>query len=295
MASDLFLFDDFSLSPILDSSFDFFQDPIFENSEKLEKIDPAKFENLSIYQEPSSQNGLNFETQLSDFADLEVKIEDLQIPNHPVLGYQSFGPHSYGGAENVERFMQRSFSSNSFNGKPNFVFRNNFDFAFENQNLGNQIMSYEESNLRSGQMRRVCSTGDLHQVTKSQGNDGSPLGVLSNSYSEEANFKVGRYSAEERKERIHRYRAKRNQRNFNKTIKYACRKTLADNRARVRGRFARNDENVDIIPKTPNFNLFEEVQDQRWVEGYNEEEGTIRGGQMFNIFAPTQFQYYGFS
>jgi len=36
---------------------------------------------------------------------------------------------------------------------------------------------------------------------------------------EEANFKVGRYSAEERRERIDRYRAKRTHRNFNKTIK----------------------------------------------------------------------------
>ena len=36
---------------------------------------------------------------------------------------------------------------------------------------------------------------------------------------EEPNFKVGRYSAEERKERISKYRAKRSQRNFNKTIK----------------------------------------------------------------------------
>jgi hypothetical protein len=36
---------------------------------------------------------------------------------------------------------------------------------------------------------------------------------------EEQNFKVGRYSAEERKERISKYRAKRTQRNFNKTIK----------------------------------------------------------------------------
>lgn len=31
--------------------------------------------------------------------------------------------------------------------------------------------------------------------------------------------KVGRYTAEERKERIERYRSKRNQRNFNKKIK----------------------------------------------------------------------------
>lgn len=46
----------------------------------------------------------------------------------------------------------------------------------------------------------------------------SPLATES-SFIEEANLKVGRYSAEERKERIHRYRAKRTQRNFNKTIK----------------------------------------------------------------------------
>lgn len=39
------------------------------------------------------------------------------------------------------------------------------------------------------------------------------------SFLEEANFKVGRYSAEERKEKISKYRAKRSQRNFNKTIK----------------------------------------------------------------------------
>lgn len=46
----------------------------------------------------------------------------------------------------------------------------------------------------------------------------SPLST-EKSFMDEANFKVGRYSAEERKERIQRYRAKRNQRNFNKTIK----------------------------------------------------------------------------
>jgi hypothetical protein len=45
-----------------------------------------------------------------------------------------------------------------------------------------------------------------------------PLATES-SFMEETNFKVGRYSAEERKERISKYRAKRTQRNFNKTIK----------------------------------------------------------------------------
>ncbi|MBA0849901.1 hypothetical protein Goshw_022337, partial [Gossypium schwendimanii] len=36
---------------------------------------------------------------------------------------------------------------------------------------------------------------------------------------EEPVFKIGRYNPEERQERISKYRAKRNQRNFNKTIK----------------------------------------------------------------------------
>ncbi|CAK9157775.1 unnamed protein product [Ilex paraguariensis] len=59
---------------------------------------------------------------------------------------------------------------------------------------------------------------------------------------EEPTLKIGKYSVEERKDRILRYLKKRNQRNFNKTIKYACRKTLADKRVRVRGRFAKNNE-----------------------------------------------------
>lgn len=87
---------------------------------------------------------------------------------------------------------------------------------------------------------------------------------------EDPTFKVTRLSPEERKEKIHRYIKKRNERNFSKKIKvqlsislevlfvqghltdsavlthnyiqYACRKTLADSRPRVRGRFAKNDE-----------------------------------------------------
>ncbi|XP_021730305.1 uncharacterized protein LOC110697251 isoform X1 [Chenopodium quinoa] len=59
---------------------------------------------------------------------------------------------------------------------------------------------------------------------------------------EESSFKVGKLSVEQRKEKIHRYMKKRNERNFSKKIKYACRKTLADSRPRVRGRFAKNDD-----------------------------------------------------
>lgn len=51
---------------------------------------------------------------------------------------------------------------------------------------------------------------------------------------------------------------------------YACRKTLADNRPRIRGRFARNDEAGLEIPKTSSsmFNRYED-EDDIWVMYYS--------------------------
>ncbi|KQK10466.1 two-component response regulator-like APRR5 isoform X2 [Brachypodium distachyon] len=103
-------------------------------------------------------------------------------------------------------------------------------------------------------VRRVFSTGDLQGMN---GSSPAPSGdscggqdVGGGPFSQ----KVGRYSAEERKERVERYRVKRHQRNFTKKITYACRKSLADSRPRVKGRFARNGEteaeNDDHRPET---------------------------------------------
>ncbi|XP_042024028.1 uncharacterized protein LOC121771312 [Salvia splendens] len=79
-------------------------------------------------------------------------------------------------------------------------------------------------------------------------------------------FKVGKYSKEERKLRIDRYKAKRTRRNFNKTIKYACRKTLADSRQRIRGRFVRNDEAEQILQPS----LFQSCQHKYhlWIDDW---------------------------
>lgn len=59
---------------------------------------------------------------------------------------------------------------------------------------------------------------------------------------------IGRLTPEERLQRVLRYRNKRNMRNFNREIKYLCRKTLADSRPRVGGRFARNDDPQSVLP-----------------------------------------------
>ncbi|XWS74205.1 hypothetical protein CRYUN_Cryun02cG0195900 [Craigia yunnanensis] len=113
-------------------------------------------------------------------------------------------------------------------------------------------------------VKRVLSTGDLDQGWRSRRRSESLLSNESNAIIEGMN-RASRYSLEEKKERIERYRTKRNLRNFNKKIKYACRKTLADSRPRIRGRFARNEE----IEKNPQVEWShiggEEEDDENWI------------------------------
>ncbi|KAI7743094.1 hypothetical protein M8C21_013588, partial [Ambrosia artemisiifolia] len=244
-----------------------------------------QLENLSLNQMGNSVNSV-------DLSNLEVKTEESQLPFVDYyVNNNSFLPHSYGGYENTLKMMQRSFSSKSFDGKPNgFLFQPKFDSLIESSSLHGFSSS-------PNHMRKVCSAGDLQSLKnnhRSQTLSSSPL-ATEGSFMEEANFKVGRYSPEERKERILRYKAKRTQRNFNKTIKYACRKTLADNRPRIRGRFARNDEPEETTPKALNFQRYED-EDEYWMDGLQEEycEGIPRQ-QFFSTYMPTTAQFNQFS
>ncbi|CAN4119006.1 unnamed protein product [Withania somnifera] len=117
-------------------------------------------------------------------------------------------------------------------------------------------------------VRKVLSTSDLQVMHLMQCNNyrsESPLSNERNSIIEGMN-KASKYSPQEKKERIERYRSKRNQRNFNKKIKYECRKTLADSRPRIRGRFARNDE-IESNPQNEYWNQsrLEELDDDNWI------------------------------
>lgn len=58
---------------------------------------------------------------------------------------------------------------------------------------------------------------------------------------------MGVYSKEQRQERINIFRAKKKRRVWKKQIKYDCRKRLADNRPRVKGRFVSRVEGEDTI------------------------------------------------
>ncbi|KAJ6962377.1 hypothetical protein NC652_001135 [Populus alba x Populus x berolinensis] len=310
---DLFFSDPFS--PFRDSSIDILQEfsnnqniqcPV-ENSKFSDSFNPSilsssppshQLENLSLYTNhlQALANSENLGDGYGNFPGLDafgVKTEECQMGFDPSYNQQSFMPHSYSGVENVAKMMQRSYSSNSFEGNPGFLFQPRFDTVLESPNYQGQALSLPENNFLAGQLRRVCSAGDLQSINKTphttQRSVSSPSATES-SFIEDSNFKVRRYSAEERKERISKYRAKRNQRNFSKIIKYACRKTLADNRPRIRGRFARNEETGET-PKVA-CSTRDENEEELWLDGLHEEEedGAIRGSR--GGFAQPQFQYY---
>jgi hypothetical protein len=71
----------------------------------------------------------------------------------------------------------------------------------------------------------------------------------------QAERKIGSYSPEARKLRIQKFHEKRKNRTWKKSIKYDCRKKLADDRPRIKGRFVRVLENAgdgkEDAPMTP--------------------------------------------
>ncbi|KAF2601513.1 hypothetical protein F2Q70_00028307 [Brassica cretica] len=79
---------------------------------------------------------------------------------------------------------------------------------------------------------------------------------------------------------------KRNERNFSKKIKYACRKTLADSRPRVRGRFAKNDEFGELTKQGSSGHY----DDEDGV-GLKDEEQLVDSSDIFaHISGPNSFK-----
>lgn len=63
------------------------------------------------------------------------------------------------------------------------------------------------------------------------------------------NGRIGIYTPSERAAIISRFNDKRTRRNWNKKIRYNCRKSLADRRLRVKGRFVKRSEQEELAKK----------------------------------------------
>ncbi|KAK2445892.1 zinc finger protein CONSTANS-LIKE [Trifolium repens] len=68
-----------------------------------------------------------------------------------------------------------------------------------------------------------------------------------NAVSEISNCGYGKAVAADREARVLRYKEKRKNRRFEKTIRYASRKAYAETRPRIKGRFAKRTDTVDTI------------------------------------------------
>ncbi|KAH9307524.1 hypothetical protein KI387_035435, partial [Taxus chinensis] len=208
-------------------------------------------DNYSSSSQFSSAHITSSSIEVGGFVSKEDASEDSLSPlptyiHKPSMMQRSFSSHSL----DQLRVNPRAHEASSF--YPQFsspMYSSVQELSSPDSRLQPQLSDLQGMNMRPSfkSMRRVYSAGDIQTLNGIHMSHGSASPLTPENLSiEEAGFKIGRYSAEERKERIHKYRMKRSERNFNKKIKYACRKTLADSRPRIRGRFARNEDAGDI-------------------------------------------------
>ncbi|KAG9137487.1 hypothetical protein Leryth_016782 [Lithospermum erythrorhizon] len=112
-------------------------------------------------------------------------------------------------------------------------------------NLGNNFPDTVSPVFHCKDDLKVFTNENQHLIKGHYSSTPLTLSEIVSHKDESSSFKVEKLSVQERKEKIKKYMKKRNERNFNKKIKYACRKTLADSRPRVRGRFVKNDDLIE--------------------------------------------------
>jgi hypothetical protein len=93
------------------------------------------------------------------------------------------------------------------------------------------ITATATTTTESSQLKPIISSAGVHGL-----NGGRPMLHLLES---DIPGRIGAYTTEERRKRIKRFHEKRKQRVWTKRINYGCRKRLADDRPRVRGRFVK--------------------------------------------------------
>ncbi|KAK8623824.1 hypothetical protein V6N13_065187 [Hibiscus sabdariffa] len=149
------------------------------------------------------------------------------------------------------------------------------DLEFQGDNAGIFCTDSMQRMFKPGDLQKLsCDSQQLVGAAMSS----TPLASEISSLEDSTFHKVGKLSVEQRREKIHRYLKKRNERNFTKKIKYACRKTLADSRPRVRGRFAKNDDFGETQRQASSNHEEDDDDDQVAVK---EEEEMVNSSDIF--------------
>ncbi|KAK0571209.1 hypothetical protein LWI29_012492 [Acer saccharum] len=108
-----------------------------------------------------------------------------------------------------------------------------FGFGYSNQCLSQSVSS---SSLEVGVVPDGSTMTDIS----------NPYGRSGGGESSTTNQTVQQLSSADREARVLRYREKRKNRKFEKTIRYASRKAYAEMRPRIKGRFAKRTDNIEV-------------------------------------------------
>ncbi|GMJ15041.1 hypothetical protein HRI_005173300 [Hibiscus trionum] len=232
------------------------------NIPEMEAIDYNLLFDLP-YDSSSSSSDYNLQALLNNNGSQQNPDQLVSVFSTTQFQSPSFSPNSDKGCRNLDSLNSLEVKNEDFGS----VYNDENVANLSSQGFQGQASSLPENKIFAGKMKNIFNNGDFEELPE---------------------FKVGRYSQEERRERISKYRAKRNRRNFNKTIKYACRKTLADSRSRIRGRFARSDETAEI-PKAA-CSTRDEHDYELWTLP-EVGDATMAKGTFMNSFSLHQFQY----
>ncbi|XP_010556922.1 PREDICTED: two-component response regulator-like APRR7 isoform X2 [Tarenaya hassleriana] len=205
------------------------------------------------------------------------------VPSYNIGLNPSSPSRSFYGTPCLSAYMVMSGNLNpSLSSESSGLFAGNIHLGCPDLKPHDPLMDYPAADnggiFYHDSIKPIFNPGDL-QVLGSVENKAPPSAEIS-CLDEATSSKVGRLSAEQRKEKIHRYMKKRNERNFSKKIKYACRKTLADSRPRVRGRFAKNDELGELHRQASSSHHDDDDEDDDM--GVKEEEQMVDSSDIFS-------------
>ncbi|CAJ1946892.1 unnamed protein product [Cylindrotheca closterium] len=175
----------------------------------------------------------------------------------------------------------------------------------EESNADEEEDDDEEEVLNEDELLRRARSRLLEDL--SQGNLNGEKGVLTLPHSLEKykqvynkNGRIGIYTPAERSAIIKRFQSKRTRRVWNKKIRYNCRKSLADRRMRVKGRFVKRSTEQQARSRSNTIGVTPilEADESKFVSPESSIGETAKDAEMPDIadtdarFCPTKYQPY---
>ncbi|OMJ94565.1 hypothetical protein SteCoe_2210 [Stentor coeruleus] len=156
------------------------------------------------------------------------------------LAYQDFQTDEFSFSNRKNSFID--LLSNPIGIPEDNLIHLQIDFMSEDRNLPEFITQPSESEVHE------LNLDELFEIQLNKKKHETCSRVTSNHLVEKNPMQiVGTLTMKQRKEKIAKYLEKRKKRSWQKRIYYDCRKKVADNRLRVKGRFVTRDQAINVL------------------------------------------------